>query len=119
MQMNNSPRRLDAGLVYYFAIALHRRSPRHTAIKEAAHASTALTFMDDRLFRTRKQIQKATKLSIGNAARTVYRLWEMGGLERRDNPKHDFGSKPWLGPGTCQHLYRITEAGRSRKPLAE
>lgn len=35
--MNNSPRRLDAGLVYYFAIALHRRSPRHTAIKEAAH----------------------------------------------------------------------------------
>ena len=38
----------------------------------------------------------------------------MGGLERRKNPKHDFILMPCHGSGSCQHLYRITDAGRAR-----
>ncbi len=91
--------------------------PLSVADWTTGHAGTILAVMDDGLFRTRKQIQKSTGLSISNAAGTVYRLWEMGGLERRDNPKHDFGLRPWQGQGSCLHLYRITDAGKIRKPV--
>ena len=91
--------------------------PLSVADWTVGHASTILSVMDDGLFRTRKQIQKATGLTIGNTAGTVHRLWEKDGLERRDNPKNDLGLKSWQGPGTCQHLYRITEVGRKRGPI--
>ena len=93
--------------------------PLSVADWNTGHASTILCVMDDGLFRTRKQIQKATGLSIGNTAGTVHRLWGKGGLERRANPKNDLGLKPWQGPGTCQHLYRITDVGRVRGQMAE
>jgi hypothetical protein len=80
------------------------------------HAGAIFAVMDDGLFRTRKQIQTATGLSICNASGTVNRLWRMGGLERRNNPKHEFGLRPWQGEGSCLHLYRITDAGRARVP---
>ncbi len=83
------------------------------------HAGAIFNVMDDGLFRTRKQIQKASGLSISNASGTVHRLWHMGGLERRKNPKHDFGLRPWQNGAKCLHLYRITEAGRARRPGSE
>lgn len=78
------------------------------------HANTILSLMDDGLFRTRRQIQKATGLSPNNAIGTVYRLWGMGGLKRRKNPKHDFGLRLWQGQTKCMYLYRITDVGRDR-----
>lgn len=81
------------------------------------HANMVLTLMDDGLFRTRKQIQNATGLSMGNACGTVYRLWHMGGLERRNNPKCDLGLRPWQGQRACQYLYRIADVGRVRLPV--
>lgn len=56
---------------------------------------------------------EGNRLAPNNFIGTVYRLWEMGELERSKNPKHDFGLRLWQHQTKCMYLYRITIFSRA------
>jgi len=90
--------------------------PLAVADWNTGHTSTILSVMDDGLFRTTRQIQNKSGIAHGSATGTINRVWTMGGLERAKNPKVDHRLPVGLRDG-CIWLYRITDAGRARKPV--
>jgi hypothetical protein len=81
-------------------------------------AAEILTVIDDGMFRSRKQITKATGMGKGSVDGTLHRLMRLGGIERRANPKYDRWEGGFAEKPVSKFLYRITDKGRKRKPPA-